>query len=87
MKVYIVTHEHGNEESCSTSIVSGHLSREKAEKSLKDEKEECIKEYWEDYETNDDVEVDHDIAGLFEIHDRFSCERDEILIQEVEIKD
>lgn len=89
MKVYIVTHEHTAEdlESCSNNIVSAHLSREKAEASLARERTECIKEYWEGYQNNDDIQVDHDLSGLFEIHDNYSCNRDEILIHEEEIID
>ena len=42
------------------------------------------------YEPNNEdcsIEVDHDLAGLFEIHDNMNCDRDEILIVEQEIKD
>lgn len=89
MKVYIVTHEHNTEdtESCFNNIVSAHLSREKAEESLKKEKEECLSEYWKGYEKDSGIEIDHDFSGLFEIHDNYTCNRDEILIHEEEIKD
>lgn len=89
MKIYIVTHEHNAEdlESCPNNIVSAHLSREKAEASLAREKKECLKEYWEGYRNDGNVVIDHDLCGLFEIHDNYSCDRDEILIHEEEIID
>lgn len=89
MKIFIVTHERNSDDpdSCSYNIISAHLSREKAEATLKKEKEKCLRQYWKGYEDDDCIEVDHDIAGLFEIHDNLSCDRDEILIHEEIIKD
>lgn len=92
MKIFIVQHEHWTEcaGDCFYEIVSAHLSREKAEKSLRDAKYSCLVDYWDDYEPNNEdcsIEVDHDLAGLFEIHDNMNCDRDEILIVEQEIKD
>lgn len=92
MKIYIVQHEHWTEEvsQCSYEIISAHLSREKAEKSLRDAKYSCLVEYWDDYNPDDEdcsIEVSNDLAGLFEIHDNMSCDSDELLIVEQEIKD
>lgn len=89
MKIYIVTHKHDSEsfELCYNDIVSAHISREKAEESVEKEKLSCLNEYWQGYESQDGVEIDRDLAGLFEIHDNYSCNGDEILIHEQIIKD
>lgn len=91
MKIFIVQHEHWTEDTseCFYEIISAHLSREKAEKSLKNAKYDCLSKYWEDYDPDDEdnsIEI-RDLAGLFEIHDNMSCDSDELLIVEQEIKD
>lgn len=89
MKIYIVTHEHneGDSESRYCNIVSAHLSREKAEKSVAEAKKECLSEYWEGYESDENAAVDKDLAGWFKIYNENGYEDDEIIINEVDIKD
>lgn len=89
MEIYIVTHEHETDDpdSCYYEIVSAHLSREKAEKSVKKIKNEIISKFWVNYGVDKNTKVDHDFAGLFEIRNISNGNRDEILINTVTIKD
>lgn len=84
MKVFIVRHEHVEEDKdrCFDDNTSVHISRDYAEKALRDKKKECIENYWESCIDSYDIKITKDIPGLFEISNANGCERDEIIIEE-----
>ena len=89
MKIYVVKHEHHTESSESDYCenVSAHLSLEKAEKSLREVRNEILKE-WERFGgLGETKKIDKDFAGQFHIYDEKGASFDEVIINELTIKD
>lgn len=91
MKVYIVTHTSTNlDEWADTEVVSAHLNREKAEKSLADKKSELLKDKYKDYNPDDDesdIDIETDLGGWFKISNNETFDFDELLIHEENVID
>lgn len=85
MKIYIVKHTHIAEEKeadfCDN--ISAHISRENAEKHIREVKNEILKN-WKDIDTK---KIDKDFSGLFRVYDEFGASSDELIIDELVVKD
>lgn len=85
MNIYVVKHTHiaEDKEADFCDNISAHISREKAEKHLREMKNEIL-ENWKDLDTK---VLDKDFSGLFHIYDEYGASSDELVINELVVKD
>lgn len=89
MKAYIVTHTSaGPDEWADTEVVSAHLNREKAEKSLAVKRLELLSGKYKNYSADENgIDIKTDLNGWFKICDNDTFETDELLIHEENVID